>query len=200
MSDYVVHFAKPYEGRSDYVTMMGILSTQTVRAFNCFGIARENAPNPDSQRVACFSETPLHHLTRIANRRSRFGIVFRKSFIVSRGGNPILYAYRDQPVCDAIRQLMAAGRGDPTAPIWAITPFVDAVGGSYNFEWEREWRHAGDLHFTPDDVAFLIIPEESHEAARTFFASAEAEELGPNYPCPFIDAEWNQHQIAAALE
>lgn len=84
--------------------------------------------------------------------------------------------------------MMAFSAGDPTAPIWSVTPFVDETGGSYNFEWEREWRHVGDLHFTPDDVAFLIIPEESHFYARDFFQSAEQDQLGPNYPCPFIDA------------
>ena len=199
MSDYVVHFAKQYDGRSDYDTIMGILSGQVIRAFNIFGIARENAPDPSSQRTVCFSETPLHYLGRIANRRSELGIVFRKSFIVSRGGNPILYAYRDQPLYRSVHALMAAGRGNPNAPIWSMTPFVDAVGGNYNFEWEREWRHIGDLRFTSDDVAFLIIPANLHEAARTFFASAEEDEVGPNYPCPFIDARWNQQQIAEAL-
>lgn len=199
MSDYVVHFAKPHDGHPAYTTIMGILSSQTIRAFNGFGIARNAAPDRDTQRVVCFSETPLHYLTRIADRRSEYGIVFRKSFIVSRGGNPILYAYHNQPLADAVRALMIAARDEPGSPVWAITPFVDSVGGTYNFEWEREWRHVGDFRFEVSDVAFLIIPASDHEAARDFFASAEEDQVGPNYPCPFIDARWNRDQIAAAL-
>ncbi|WGM32571.1 abortive infection system antitoxin AbiGi family protein [Brevundimonas sp. NIBR11] len=199
MSDYVVHFTKPQGHSSAYDGIMGILSQQVIRAYNPFGIARQTAPNIDSQRVACFSETPLHYLSRIVDRRSQYGIVFRKNFVVSRGGNPILYAYKDQPVADAIRALMAQGRNTPDAHIWTITPFVDVVGGTYNFEWEREWRHVGDFSFTPADVAFLIIPQDSHQAARQFFEDAGAENVGPNYNCPFIDGRWNEAQIANHL-
>lgn len=200
MSDYVVHFAKSDHGRSAYANMMGILSSQTIQAPNRFGIARNIAPGLDTQRVACFSETPLHYLKRIAERRSQFGIVFQKNFIVSRGGNPILYTYQNQPLAKAIQAIMGDEADNPGAPIWSITPFIDTVGGSYNFEWEREWRHVGDFHFTSSDVAFLILPATSHEAARQFFTSAEEDDIGPNYPCALIDASWNQQQIASALD
>ena len=66
-----------------------------------------------------------------------------------------------------------AGGIDPTDAVWAITPFVDypgEYGGSqYRFEWEREWRVPGGLAFSPDDVAFLFIPEDLHAKARSFF-------------------------------
>jgi hypothetical protein len=65
------------------------------------------------------------------------------------------------------------GKGDADNPIWTITPFVDAPGNhgtsKYFFEWEREWRKAGDFTFTTDEVEFLMLPEGLHEAARGFF-------------------------------
>lgn len=194
MSDYVVHFAKDYGGHTAYSNMMGILSSGTIRAMNPFGIARTTAPPTASQNVACFSEIPLHQLDRLADARSSHGIVFRKDFVIQRGGNPILYAYRDRPVNQAVRSLMAMGAGDATHPIWRLTPFVDCPGAygtsSYFYEWEREWRISGDFGFDPENVAFLIIPEDLHEAARSFFESVRDDNTGPVYECPFIDPYW----------
>ena len=86
-------------------------------------------------------------------------------------------------------------------PIWALTPFIDFTGrhGSYFFEWEREWRHVGNLIFYPEDVAFLIMPEEFHESAVDFFKEIRRENTGPAYFCPYIDANWSRERCAAAL-
>lgn len=96
-----------------------------------------------------------------------------------------------------------AQKKDPDHPIWKITPFVDAPGkygkSTYFFEWEREWRKAGHFRFSEDDVAFLIIPEKLHEAARWFFDNAKVENLGPCYECPFIDPFWSRKKIKPVL-
>lgn len=195
MSDYVVHFAKDHAGRTAYDNMMGILSSGTIRAMNPFGIARTFAPDAASQKAACFSEIPLHQLDRLAEARSSYGIVFRKDFVIHRGGNPILYAYQNRPVSQAIRSLMAMGAGDARHPVWRLTPFVDAPGtygvSPYFFEWEREWRIIGDFRFEPENVAFLIIPEDLHEAAKSFFETVRDDNTGPAYDCPFIDPYWS---------
>jgi hypothetical protein len=203
MSDYVVHFAKDYQGRKAYDNMMGILSNRVIRARNPFGIARTKAPDIASQKAVCFSEVPLHLLGRLADKRSEYGIGFGKAFVIHRKGNPILYAYKGQSVAAAIRKLVAAFGDDTDSPIWELTPFIDIPGvypnGSYFFEWEREWRKIGDFKFTLEDVAFLIIPEHQHEVARNFFATAKHENLGPAYDCPYIDARWKRDKIAHAL-
>lgn len=49
----------------------------------------------------------------------------------------------------------------------------------------------GNIDFDLSDVAFLVIPERDHAAARGFFQNAELEHLGPNYQCPYIDANWD---------
>lgn len=144
MSDYVVHFAKDYQGRKAYDNMLGILSNRVIRARNPFGIARTKAPDIASQKAVCFSEVPLHLLGRLADKRSEYGVGFGKAFVIHRKGNPILYAYKDQSVATAIQKLVAAFGDDTDSPIWEVTPFIDMQGaypnGSYFFEWEREWR------------------------------------------------------------
>lgn len=203
MSDYVVHFAKKYKGKDAYTNMLSILGSRVIRARNPFGACREKAPDPSSQKAVCFSEIPLHLLGRLADKRSEYGIVFRKDFAIHRNANPILYAYKDQSVAKAVRQLIATAANDPKNPIWEVTPFVDLPGahpkGSYFFEWEREWRKVGDFNFTTDDVEFLIIPEKLHKAAKSFFKSAREENIGPSYKCPFIDAHWTRKKIKPLL-
>jgi hypothetical protein len=202
MSDFVSHFAKTTTERDAYSNIMSILSSRRIEARNPFGIGRSSAPPGARHDMVCFSEVPLHELSRLAARReSQLGIVFRKDFVIANGGNPILYAYAAGGLTSPYEALMAQGAGDANHPIWSIVPFVDAAGagGSYFFEWEREWRKIGDLDFGVDDVAFLIIPEDSHEAARMFFDDAEREHTGPCYRCPFIDPYWTQAQIQAAL-
>jgi hypothetical protein len=90
MSDYVVHFAKDYQGRKAYDNMLGILSNLVIRARNPFGIARTKAPDIASQNAVCFSEVPLHLPGRLADKRSEYGIGFGKVFVIHRKGNPIL--------------------------------------------------------------------------------------------------------------
>jgi hypothetical protein len=203
MSNFVVHFARKYEGKSAYDNMLSILHSRTIQARNAFGIAKKQAPNVASQKAVCFSEVPLHELSRLAKVRSDYGIVFRKDIIIHRHGNPILYAYKDYPATAAIRQLIKAAKKEPKNPIWKITPFIDAPGlypnGKYFFEWEREWRKVGDLKFQTDDVEFLIIPEKLHKNAKGFFEWARHENLGPSYDCPFVDPNWKLKKIKPLL-
>jgi len=199
MSNFVVHFTKNYDNNDAYYNMLGILGSGVIKARNPFGLGREKAPDLTSQHVVCFSEIPLHQLSRLSKKRSPYGIVFKKPFVIHRHGNPILYAYKDQPLTNAVKKLMALAADDPDHPIWTITPFVDAPGtygnSTYFFEWEREWRKVGNFEFPTDEVEFLIIPEHLHFAAKVFFDDARKENLGPAYDCPFIDANWDMKKI-----
>jgi hypothetical protein len=203
MSDYVVHFTKPYEGKDPYFKMMGILCQRIIYARNPFGAWRNKAPDISSQKAACFSEIPLHLLSRLAEKRSEFGIVFKKDFVIHRNGNPVFYAYKDQTAANAVKKLVEIAENDGTNPIWEVTPFIDAPGvytsGTYFFEWEREWRKVGDFKFSTDDVEFLIIPETQHKKAKAFFINAHLENLGPHYDCPLIDAHWEWEKIKPLL-
>lgn len=205
MSDYVVHFTRDYGGRRAYDNMLSILAEGRLRARNPFGIARRRAPPSAVPQVAvCFSEIPLDLVSRLAGRRGDYGIGFTKSFLLDHGGGPVWYVEHGGPTATALNELMAIARsGGPTGAVWAVTPFVDSPGnyptGTYRFEWEREWRHVGDLAFGEDDPAFLMIPETLHDAAREFFDNARAETIGPSYACPFLDPHWTREMIEHAF-
>lgn len=204
MSNHVVHFTKPSGNKSAYDNMLSILGQKIIKARNPFGLVRKGAPNPSSQKTVCFSEVPLHLLQRLAKTRSEYGIVFGKELVIKRRANPILYAYKDQPLAKAIRKLALAAKANANDPIWTVTPFVDAAGvypsGAYLFEWEREWRKIGDFEFSEAEVTFLIIPAKYHAAARAFFDNARIENIGPHYDCPFIDAKWGLTKIRPLLK
>jgi len=203
MSNFVVHFTREYGGKSPYENILRILHSKTIKARNAFGIGKSEAPNTQSQKVACFSEVPLHLLSRFAEKRSSYGIVFPKDMVIHRKGNPILYAYKDHPATTALRAIMQQAKTVAEHAIWSVTPFVDAPGkyahGSYFFEWEREWRAVGDYKFQTDEVALLILPEKQHEKARAFFKAAKKENTGPSYDCPFIDPYWKHKKIRKVL-
>jgi hypothetical protein len=212
MSAHVVHLVRGASSQDAYWSIIGILSSGRLVAQNSFGIAKSSAPVAASQRAVCFSEAPVEMLDRIARRRvpegprGWHGIGFTKEFMVERGGGPILYAYDGSPQSDAIRSMMRMALASPQPdkhPIWQLTPFIDSPGpyggGAYFFEWEREWRHQGDLVFSPEDVAFLIMPEDYHEAARGFFEGAYYENTGPAYFCPYLDINWSRDRCLQEL-
>jgi len=128
MSNPLAHFSSPLPPRTAYDGMMRILGVRRLVARSAFGLVHERTPDADTQKAVCFSEAPLHLLGRIADRHSECGIVFRKDFIRRAAGNPILYAHGDGAVAAAIQQLVDAAGGDPGAPIWRLTPFVDRPG------------------------------------------------------------------------
>lgn len=197
MSDYLVHFTKNSETKDAYFSIMGILSSQYIRALSSFGLERRAAPNP--RKVVCFSEVPLHLLTRLAARRSSYGIGFKKSLLIKRGASPVFHFYAGTPQEKAIKAMVEKDKALKDSPLWEITPFVELPNEGYRFEWEREWRCIGDFYFEPKDVSFLIIPEDSHEAALHFFQDVEEENLGPAYFCPYIDPYWDLEKVNLVL-
>jgi hypothetical protein len=215
MSEYVVHFTKDTsDGQDAYHNMLSILYDGCLRAGEgVFGATRWMTPRwpraADLHRCVCLSEIPLDQLNRLVERRSSYGIGFRKSFVAAQSGVRVWYIDKDEPGGAAIRRAItdaaeAAERADnPDDPVFSLTPFVDFIGhymaGPYEFDWEREWRVRGELRFSPDDVPFLFIPAEFHEAARRFFADAVSEHDGPGYFCHYVDPLWPDDQIQGAL-
>lgn len=191
-----------------YYQMMSILYDRELRpGQHPFGAARELTALGDSQRAVCFSEIPLDMLDRLVERRSRYGIGFRKDVLITRGGAPLWYLDKASPQARTVSTIIQSkiDRGiDPADPIWKLTPFIDQPGDygghPYRFEWEREWRVAGPFGFEPADAAFLFLPEDDHDAARQFFADVKVEHSGPVYECPYIDPTWSIEKIEEALE
>ncbi len=204
MSNFVVHFTQGSHEDDGYSRFMGILSSASLIPENRFGIGKQLAPNGASQEAVCFSEIPPGEWGRLHNRRqTKYGIGFRKALLLRDGGGPIWYAWKESPHWSALRQMMVEGSNNPEAPIWKIAPFVDAPGQYgqrvYRFDWEREWRHIGQYNFEPEEVAFLMLPEEHHYAARQFFHNAVESNLGPGYDCPYVDPSWDRERILEAV-
>lgn len=200
MSDFVVHFTRGGREEDDNRNMMGIYANRVLKPKRAFGIGKELCPSPETQFAVCFSEIPPGEWRRLARRReTKYGIGFRKDFLVSQGAGPIWYVPKESPRADALQDIMERESSNAAAGIWKLTPLIDAPGeyGSteYFFEWEREWRHVGEFAFQPEDVAFLLIPQELHEAARGFFEEVRRENIGPAYLCPYVDPTWDRRRI-----
>jgi hypothetical protein len=205
MSEYLVHFTKAGNENDDYRTMLSIYWQQKLIPKNAFGIGRKISPELTSQRAVCFSEIPPGQWCRLSERReTKYGIAFTKSFVINRGGGPIWYAWKGTQHWQILQKIMRENSEDPSAPIWKLTPLIDApgeyFGKPYFFDWEREWRFVGEFSFGSEDVAFLIIPEELHEAAKSFFIGVKTENTGPAYLCPYIDPTWERERILETLQ
>lgn len=152
MSDYLVHF-------TNRDALLGILNDLKVEARKEFGWFRSDTATSALRMSACFSEIPVDQIDRLANRRGRYGIGFKRSFVQAAGGGRVWYAEEPQRTLtfDAFNYFW---RTDPTRsnPLWKLTPFIDDVTAGYDFTWEREWRVPGGLPFALEDVAFLIRP------------------------------------------
>jgi hypothetical protein len=197
MSDFVVHFTKGAVNKSPIAVLSSILASRTLTASSPFGAARSLWMLGDTQRAVCFSEIPLDMLDRLLSRRSSFGIGFHQSFLSAREGARVWYLDKDRYAASAFNQVLKSkieGGINKNDPFWTLTLFVDFPGHyedvSYRFEWEREWRHAGDLEFDPPDVSFLFVPEIHHSQIRS--------EL-PDYLCPLIDPTWSMERIQDAV-
>jgi hypothetical protein len=164
MSDFVVHFTKGSGEEDAYRNIIGIYWDHVLKTKKAFGIGRRLCPIQQSQFAVCFSQIPPGEWPRLADRReTRYGIGFRKDFVKSRGGGPIWYVWKESPQWFALKEMMAQHTSNGDASIWKLTPLIDAPG---EYGSEREWRHVGEFPFSPDDVAFLLIPEHLHVAAR----------------------------------
>jgi hypothetical protein len=206
MSEYAVHFTKGAVADSAYDVMLKILWEGRILPGGPWGTARSLAELGDSQKSACFSEIPLDLLSRLIERRSLYGIGLHQRVLVERGGARVWYLDKDSPAAVSfqaiVRDAMTGGI-DPVDAVWRLTPFVDNPGkyaeGAYRFEWEREWRVPGGITFTPDDVAFLFIPEDLHATARSFFEDHLRDHTGPAYLCPYVDPRWDMARIQTAF-
>jgi hypothetical protein len=142
--------------------LMAILTSGSINPSGPFGWAKNIGEVAEFHVSGCFSEIPLDHLDRLMAQHGRFGIGFRRDFVMQRGGARVWYLDKGTALGDTL----FAGVGlllaqqDFTNPFWRLEPFIDSVvPGTHEFEWEREWRVPGGLRFNLDDVAFVILPQ-----------------------------------------
>lgn len=227
LSTFVVHFTRSGKGTSSLDNLRSILSSRKLEARNVYGMAQELAKEfpavERSQRVVCFTETPLEHAwmmcSDIESRTIQFdgfGVGFTKTFARRRGANPVWYldiTPGHDWLTKAVGALLKAARTDAVnppnpidlkklteAPILKLTPFIEQMGNPAGtrkeFWWEREWRHVGDVHFEASDIAVVFAPESEHASLQ------ESLESDPDYQAripKLIDVAWGLERMVGVL-
>jgi hypothetical protein len=174
-------------------------------------------PAKQSQRVVCFSETPLEHIyslvADIDGRRVHlepYGVAVTKLAARRLGVNPIWYVdmtpgQNDQwataHAVDAIRDAAIATGDFHNTPAAKLLPFFEQMGtwpdSQKEFWWEREWRHVGDvllplvgcIFLCPENEIDDFVPAIAGEHVRARNVRRRA----------FIDPRWGLEQIIAHL-
>jgi len=162
-SPLVVHFTKdrqmvqheiirdgdplfPYKGAPARQRLVNILTERTIHASPMPWL-------PTRHDAVCFSECIWESLNQLADRYSRYGIVFSKRLIFDNGGGPALYIRGDV--------LGATGNQIPAQ----IQPFIEpfdpeaTLRAGVRNDWlhEREWRLPNSLTFIDADIKYVIV-------------------------------------------
>lgn len=102
LSTFLVHLTRPFRQSDPRDNLLTILEERMLKARSVYGmgkkIAEVDATARVTQKVVCFTETPLEHVwmmcEEIENRPSGFapyGLAVTKSWARSRGVNPVWY-------------------------------------------------------------------------------------------------------------
>jgi Putative abortive phage resistance protein AbiGi, antitoxin len=175
-----------------------------------------NDPAKQSQRVVCFSETPLEHINLMCGSiqgrsiaMEPYGIALTKLKARKLGINPVWYVdmtggadshdWTLARTLDWIRdQAVEAARADDRNfheyTVAKLFPFIEQMGtwrdrSPKEFWWEREWRHAGNLEL-PDIGVIWLCPEREIDDV--------AERVGRKL-VPWLDPRWGLEEIIAHL-
>jgi Putative abortive phage resistance protein AbiGi, antitoxin len=229
LSTFVVHLTRARSApewdqeQSAKDCLYSIATDRRIRALKAHGWADEqddeNDQNAQTQRVVCFSETPLEHInslvTPIAQRKvalAEWGLVITKMVARQAGVNPIWYVDQttaqyaqweiSKAVDDLKKEAIASKIGFHKHPAAMMFPFFEVMGTWRNvdpisrkeFWWEREWRMRGDYFFGLDQIAFWIVPDAEQAAFQTHVGQIDA-----NAKVRCIDAKWGLEEILARL-
>jgi hypothetical protein len=196
LSTFLVHLTRSDGDVPAREQLMDILIELRLRAGEPRGMASELSKSHqdvyESQRVVCFTETPLEHAwmmcEQIDGRQVKlepYGIAVTKTWGRRNGVNPVMYIditrghdWLTKPIEELVKAAVAGHsvrqQWDGTwarttladSPILKITPFFEQMGKpgdiQKEFWWEREWRHVGDLTFRSPNLVVVFVPEDEH--------------------------------------
>lgn len=227
LSTFLIHLTRDTPGddrpsaRENLLTMIG---DGYIEARSPFGPASMHEPNltyAATQKVVCFTETPLEHtwmmLEDIDKRDVHFqpyGLAVTKTTARKAGCNPVWYSDitpgRDWPIAavnamvnDAVRRATTGRTVDrdklSEEPIFKLTPFFEQMGPTKysrkEFWWEREWRRIGDFPLHPRRTVAVLAPAHDHERLRK-----ELTEINERWGArPILDPRWGLERMIAAM-
>jgi hypothetical protein len=217
LSTFVVHLTRGRDGRTGLQNLASIARGNRLEAGRALGWAKAQ-DNPDtpaemSQRVVCFSETPLEHIHLMLGPMEPgrdvvmepYGLALTKLAARKLGINPVWYVDitpgRDWTIANALDQLRDSqiehaeegGRDFGVYDMARLFPYFEQMGTGDTYQkefwWEREWRHVGPVTLPDEGVIWLCLANEHDELE----AQAEREIR------PWIDARWGLEAIIAHL-
>ena len=213
LGTFLVHLTGEYpEGTPAKENLKSILNDRAIEARTPYGSAvsrltelkAETSKNRNTQKVVCFTETPLEHVRlltqQIEGRRFKFGpygIAITKRSARIWDVNPVWYLditpghdWLTKPLQNLIDSEIRA-KTFATSDVAKLTPFIEQMGSGpgyfKEYWWEREWRHVGDFHLT---MRFIIVCPEKDYGEVT---------KSPLPKMPFIDPSWSIEQIIGRL-
>ena len=221
LGTFLVHLSRKYKGKSAKDNLKSMLVDTAIEARNPYGSAvsrlkqleASTPDNLDSQKVVCFTETPLEHVRLLTEeikwRKFQFepyGIAITKRLARMKGVNPVWYLditeghdWLTQPLEKLIDAKIKKGTF-VNSDIARLTPFIEQMGTGISkagyqyfkeYWWEREWRHVGNFFL---NIKFLIIcPEDEFEE----ICNEACDSLPPKIRS--IDPEWSLEQIIARV-
>ena len=212
LSTFLVHLTRAENDDTGRIRLEGIIESGRIEARTAYGHARQKVEGivdaEKSQRVVCFTETPLEHVhllvQQIDGREFQFepyGIAISKRIARTAGVNPVWYVdmtpghqWLTNPIDNLINT--AIERGDfENSDIAKLAPFIEQMGTwpgrpRKEFWWEREWRARGDFKLPSRFIGICPSGEQKELAATVKSAGRQA---------VWIDAQWGLEEIIGRL-
>lgn len=218
LSTFLIHLTREYPGPGGTPAkdnLKSILNDKVIEARNAYGSAirrleelkEANTDNVNTQRVVCFTETPLEHvrllIEPIEGRRYKFepyGIAITKRTARVWDVNPVWYLditpehnWLIRPLNRLIDAEIQKGEFS-TSDIAKLAPFIEQMGSGpgyfKEYWWEREWRCRGDFDLSVGKF-IIICPEE--------YLDEIVPQWARDMKIPAIDPEWSLEQIIGRL-
>jgi hypothetical protein len=93
-----------------------------------------------------------------------YGFVFKREFLMEKPAQSVYYVNsygEDKGAREAFDKVFEiAARTRFAGKTWKLLPFLSAMHARYDFGWEKEWRHLGDLDFEHEDLECVVVPED----------------------------------------
>jgi hypothetical protein len=229
LSTFVVHLTRDHSDTDKARDRLEqIIAKRNLRAGEPRGMAVSYRPKfkdaltdeqKETQRVVCFTETPLEHVysmfAEIASRVNEFrpyGLGLTKMVARRAQINPVWYVDLTDPSPWPLRNALNSVIDHATKEGWfeeakAIFPMIELMYTRRDDEgtvmkrnewwWEREWRHVGDVDLVPlwDKILWFSPEEEITDVERLVReAGGDAE---ATVHC--VDPNWGLERIIGRL-
>lgn len=217
LSTFVVHLTRAHDGLTGLQSLISIARAARLDAGRALGWAKAfddpGAPDALSQRVVCFSETPLEHIHLMLGQMEParevvmepYGVALTKLVARKLGINPVWYVDitpgRNWTIANTLDRMRdwqqnnaaEGGFNFHDYDTSRLFPFFEQMGTGDNYQkefwWEREWRHVGPLPLPQQNIIWLC-PAVEH---------GELEAQVGRQLRPWIDPRWGLEAIIAHL-